>query len=510
MQTKHELSVEGETLWRELKIYLEWSESFELIFLFTDNTIVSQLIQKQVKALYVDNDVPVHYFEPTESQSLIVDCLSFIQALSDTSDTNQRSPIWLEINQYGEQWAAEQTNLIQRINERRDGLRTRNPQPFVVVLPAAFSQMVYKLAPDLWSVRTFSQTLDQTFLVSVEQVSGEIPLPDRVEDKPDNDKTEDIRLHPAMVEWQRLVDKSAEGIDVFYAGYNAFDAAFDTGYYSEAQQVSEQLLVKANELNRTSADNPQTLRTLYVAFHCKGQINEAYGRLSEAENAYTESLKITQQIQHLSADKAEALRDISVSLEKLGNIKTQSGNLTEALSLFSESLVLRRQCQQLLGDQPDVLRDISVSLNKLGNIYQQQGDLTQALGLFSESLALRRQLQQLLGEQPEVLRDISIALNKLGDIHRELGNLNQALALFSESLTLFRQLQQLSGSQPKVLQDLCLSQMKLGEIYQLQNNKDKAIDYYNSSLAILEKLKNIHPGAAYIEKWVGWIEGKVQ
>ncbi|MFT4928751.1 MAG: tetratricopeptide (TPR) repeat protein [Phenylobacterium sp.] len=520
MAAAHQFTPEGEEMLRELSTLLEWSEGFELIFLFTDNSFVSNLIRDRIKDIYSGHQTSLYYFEPSEPETLIVDCLDFLlsqskdareEGESDTTDS-KRSPIWLELNQHGEQWQAEQVNLIQRINERRDGIRTRTPQPLVILMTEDFSREVYRLAPDLWSVRSDSRTLDHTLLLEVEQVGGGDLLPlDVVDgDRFADDIDDAISQHPAVIEWQRLLDKGAEGIDVFWAGYNAFNATYEAGYYSQARQVSVPLIVMANQLNQTLNNDPSTLRVLAVAFQCGGRINVAYGELLPAQISFEKSLALCRQRQQLEGNNSEVLSDISSGLDRLGDIHQQSADLTTALELFTESLELRRQRQQLLGDKPQVLRDISVSLEKLGDIYQLQSDLPQALVLFSESLALRRQLQQLLGEQAEVLSDINLALGRTGLVQQQLGNLTQAWAFYSDALTVNHQRQQLWGDQPTILEDIYSSQMSIGTVYQLQNNKNKALQYYEQSLAGLHHLREIQPDIAIVKGWIKWINGQIK
>ena len=503
MSTEHEFSVEGEAFWRELKINLEWAKGFELIMLFSNNPIISQLVQQYIKAIDPEQQTPINYFEPESADTLIVDCLGFLDSLAGNSN-----PIWLELSQYGDDWTSAHTSVLGRINERRDGLRKRNPQPLVIVLNADFARKIQSIAPDLWSVRCLSRVLTQDFLITPQAV-GQTPLLSSEADYA-GEKTDDINQHPLLIEWQRLLDNNAEGVDVVYAGYDAFRVSFDMGYYTQAEQITEPLLKLAQKLNQASPNEPDILRALSFALTCLGDIYEVQGNLPQAKDSYTESLETTRQIQQLSGDQPEVLRDISISFEKLGSVNQALDNLTEASSLYSESLAIHRQRQQLLGDQPEVLREISVSLEKLGEINQQQGDLTQALALFSESLALRRQLQQSLGEQPETLRDISVSLDRLGDVNQLLGNLNQALTLLSESLAMRQQLQQIQGDQPQVLKDICASQINLGELHQQLGQQDKAVEYFNQSLALLHRLQKITPRAAYIERWMKYVNEQLK
>jgi tetratricopeptide (TPR) repeat protein len=446
MAINREFSVEGEEFWRELSVYLEWSNGFALIFLFCNNAQITQLVMDHIKAIHIGNENPLHYFAPTSPETLIVESLDFVQSFGDSG---QKSPVWLDLSQYGDQWSTPQLNVIQRINERRDGIRKHNPQPLIIVLNTDFAQKVPFIAPDLWSVRTYSRLLRPDFLVDVETVERILAAPDE-DAQHSGDKVDDIEKHPLLVEWRRLVAMGAQGIDVVSAGYDAFGVVFDAGYYQEAQEIADVLTDKARELGSESVEQ---LRATMLTVGCIAQINEVNGDLEQAKSSYTEALNIARQIHQLVGDEQKVLRDISVSLDKLGKVNQQLGELAQASTLFSESLALRRQLQQSLGDQPPLLRDVSVSLENLGNIYQSMRDLSRALPLCTEALCIRQQLQSLLGDQPQVL------------------------------------------------QDICLSQIKLGEIYQLQSDQNKALDCFNQSLELLHRLQKLTPQAAYINEW---------
>lgn len=58
-----------------------------------------------------------------------------------------REPVW--------------TALLQRLNERRDVLRTARPAAVLVGFPAGFMGRVRDTAPDLWSVRTLTATIER-------------------------------------------------------------------------------------------------------------------------------------------------------------------------------------------------------------------------------------------------------------------------------------------------------------------------------------------------------------
>jgi tetratricopeptide (TPR) repeat protein len=512
MQAENELSVEGEAIWRDLKTQFEWADKFDLFVLFTNNPLISKVLRERIKLIYTGNQTPIHYFEPQAPETLIYDVFSFLDPLEDEHlDDSQRSPIWLELNKYGEQWESEQKSLLARMNESRDRLRKHHPRPFVIVLNNDLSQLVRIISPDLWSVRGYSRILTQDFLVEVKEIDSGISQPIHTENlfNIHKERIDDIDQHPKIKEWQRLVDRDAQGIDVLYAGYDAFCTAFDNGFYKLAENISSVFLEKAYHLKDEQKEDRQVLKGLSAALNCSGDINKYHGNFSAAEKNYSESLRLSRQLQQLLGDQSEVLREISVSLNKVGDINQSLGNTAEVLEQYSESLAIRRQIQQLMGDKPEVLRDISVSLEKVADITQTLGNASESLAQYSESLAIRRQLQQLLGDRPEVFRDISVSLNKVGNINHLLGNTTEALAQYSESLALRRQIRQLLGDQPQVLNDISRSLNNLGYTHQKSGANDKANPYFNESLALLTRLQSLCPDDPTIPKQINWVNARL-
>jgi tetratricopeptide (TPR) repeat protein len=488
MQAKNELSVEGEEIWQDLKIQFEWADKFDLFVLFTNNPLISKLLRERIKLIYTGNQTPIHYFEPQAPETLIYDVFSFLNPLENEHlGDSERSPIWLELNKYGEQWEAEQKSLLARMNESRDRLRKHHPRPFVIVLNDDLSQLVRIISPDLWSVRAYSRILTQEFLVEVKEVGSGISQPIHTENlfNIHKERIDDIDQHPKIKEWQRLVDKEAQGIDVLYAGYDAFCVAFDNGFYEQAENVANIFLKKSYHLKAIQKDDQQVLRGLSVALECVGNINQYHGDFSTAKKNYSGSLALHRQRQRLSGDQPQILRDISISLEKIGVINQSMGNYTEALPLYERSLSIR---EKVLGPEHP---GVATTLNNLAVLYQSMGNYTEALPLYERALSIS---EKVLGpEHP----DVATTLNNLAMLYESMGNYTEALPLYERALSISEKV--LGPEHP----DVATTLNNWAVLYQSMGNYTEALPLYERALSIREKvLGPEHPDvAATLNNW---------
>ncbi|MCP4701908.1 MAG: NACHT domain-containing protein [Gammaproteobacteria bacterium] len=78
-----------------------------------------------------------------------------------------RNPVWIEL---GTCYGKEIDVILARLNERRELLRTELKRPLVIVLPYDYKGKTKEIAPDLWSVREYSDNLQGILALSLSKI----------------------------------------------------------------------------------------------------------------------------------------------------------------------------------------------------------------------------------------------------------------------------------------------------------------------------------------------------
>ncbi len=467
-----------EQQWQELCQHLNWSEGFSLIFYFSDNIPAMAQLQQRVKDYYHGRTTQLTTicYQPTP------DWLQ--HTLSSILQQDHQTPLWLTLNQDASA-AAEQnyTQLLFRLNERRDPLRRDHKQALFIVLPEHFLATCRETAPDLWVVRALSEVIEQ----------NREPPPKKIGQHTDRPSQETINARQTehqqqlIQEWQRLRQKKSTDKGTLLATERAFQELIKLQRSKEAQLAADDML----KITRQGDETPQALRDLSISLDNAGQVAQQQGRWHDAQAAHDESLQLCRGLASLLGEAPQALRDLSVSLDHVGQVAQQQGRWHEAQAAYDESLQLRRGLASLLGEAPEALRDLSVSLNHVGQVAQQQGRWHDAQAAYEEGLQLRRGLASLLGEAPQALRDLSISLDHVGQVAEQQGRWHDAQAAYEESLQLHRRLASLLGEAPQALRDLSVSLNHVGQVAQQQGRWHEAQAAYDESLQLCRHLASL-------------------
>jgi tetratricopeptide (TPR) repeat protein len=432
------------------------------------------------------------------------------------------------------------SSLLRRLNERRDALRAARPGALILACPPDALGLVRDEAPDLWSYRSLTASLQASRSVSVELEHSAAP---QAADAAGRTAEPPAPLSPAIAEQVRQVARAlrSDRLDAaLTAAQRAVEAsrtpsdravadawlarvrsqqgdeaealrlarrAWSSGQALEeatAQALLEILITSPVLTERTRAaldlvdlareavartpDSPDSWRDLSIALDHVGGVQQDRGDLAAALTAFTESLDLRRRLAEQYGSTPQALRDLSVSLDKIGKVQQDQGDLHAALTAFTESLELSRRLAEQYGNTPQALRDLSISLDSVGAVQQDHGDLDAALTAFTESLELSRRLADQYGNTPEALRDLSISLESVGGVQRELGDLHAALTAFTESLELRRRLAEQYGNTPGALRGLSISLEKVGQVQQDQGDLHAALTAFTESLELSRKL----------------------
>ncbi|MFH1898137.1 MAG: hypothetical protein ABH886_07870 [Candidatus Desantisbacteria bacterium] len=315
MTTKADYQTSLDTIWRKLRPHLEWTEGFTLAVLFTRHPAPVDALHTRLQEFLSINTLPLRKFvlqSPGQIEAILT------AVLSSRPLDGRHPPLWIEMwrdvgsdkEQRKEQRRAVWQTLS-RLNERRFLLEHDVACPLVLILPAELRMDISGMAPDLWSVRSFTADLPTPVSEIVtgrgkEQVTTDLPQ-DIISHEPSAAETEWQRLWKATKDKKRLAPE---------AGFAAVDMALERMDYVAARQIIDQVL----ELLRSGGKKrkePNALRRYSIAINYSGRVDKDLGRLEEARTAYAESLELCRRLREALGDAPQTLRDLSVSLDNI-------------------------------------------------------------------------------------------------------------------------------------------------------------------------------------------------
>lgn len=162
MNTAHAFNGEVSTVdaaWAEMNLHLSRSKGLCLVFLCSDSPAVLAQMRQRLEDTWVWRSGPLVFICPESASTA---AKKVLRALQDSSKDRPhlRTPVWVELNQVdadeGMAWDLTRSEVMSRLNEWRSWLQAELRRPVVFTLPQAWRRKMAEVAPDLWSVRTYS------------------------------------------------------------------------------------------------------------------------------------------------------------------------------------------------------------------------------------------------------------------------------------------------------------------------------------------------------------------
>ncbi len=346
-----------EQQWQELKNHLEWAERFNLIILFVSDESLVDVFRTRLYHQQKGRVSTLKILKPKKAASLTKD---FFSALESQIIPEVNVPLWLELYQHSDEWDAARNDFFSRLNEYRDQLRYKFPYPVIILVPLDYKRHLRDIAPDLWSIRSFTDELLST--VNISSLAHETtPQHSYHFEKSSNDSTE-------IAEWRRIQSQETSDYDQQQVGWRAFDAAFKLGNRKLAEQIINTCLTITRKQINSTPDSTDSLRYLTVFLNKKGNLENALGRREAAYELYLESLKISRRLLETLGETPESLRDLSVSLNNVGNIENALEFRDEAKEHFKECLLLLKRLKSAMPDIKEYDEIIEEIKEKLGSL----------------------------------------------------------------------------------------------------------------------------------------------
>ncbi len=372
-QAARSLHRDVEAVWERLRAEFVLHDGFWLALLFgAQAPDVAELVARtrDLARMQVKQVTTLTVTDPAGEGAVLAALLTPYPAglaatwvLDDTARADETLRLW--------------SGLLRRLNERRDALVAAHPAALLLVCPTGSLPLVRDAAPDLWSVRSLTATLDTAAGIAVMTPgSSEVPASGGGELMPV--PGEPIQPSPEV---GALLRRAAAGL--------------------RAGRLDLALAGGLSALDARSGPDDELLAHAWLA-----------------------------QVRAEQDEPVEAVRHARIALEgrrpleldtTVALLEILSGSLDEDMALDAATALveLRREQVGRHPDSPTALRDLSVSLNKVANIQRERGQLDDALSAYTQSLDLRQRILTTYGDTPQSLRDLSISLDNVANIQRE-------------------------------------------------------------------------------------------
>lgn len=356
MPISYDLNHYQENEWSSFQCHMEWADGFSLIFLFSSQPALVNTFRTRLDDIFMMRAAKMEYYKPDSPDFIINDVMSLVRKPLELHE-GMLAPLWIELNYgTGSEWDKARKNLIERLNEHRELLRKNINRPVVIILPGNIASGLKEMAPDLWSIRSYSLNLDIIESVKTGQSLKDKNYLSGSDNSRDNNViyTNETPLNLSHIrEWERLQQSGKTGSNVIHAGRNAFDAAMEAGQIQRASEIAEQTLKLARK-NITELKEGNNLNRLYelsMTLNNVGDSKMALNVPKEAETLYKESLDIRRKILTIAGESPQVLRDLNYSLERVGDVEKESGMLQEARKTYGKALAIsERLCHVFPGN----------------------------------------------------------------------------------------------------------------------------------------------------------------
>jgi tetratricopeptide (TPR) repeat protein len=465
-------------MWDALEPHIVWAEHLALILLFATHPLgVDELRGRAAGVLEADGRT---------LRVLIPRDLGELGSLTGELVARPEAgvgAVWVELwrGSGDAEWDRGVADQLGRMNEVRSLIERKLGRPLVLVLPTALRTSFYAMAPDLWTIRSFTAVVPSPAAVTRGLVEREAAQTPKI-----------FAIGPpsaAEREWARLMAHAdAMGRVDPWDGFRAVEAAMQRGSLLSARTIALQVLEVAKALAEAVPESSPAQRDLSVACNCLGDVELEAGNLSAARGLYQRSLNVREGLVKADPDSVQAQRDLSVSLNKLGDVEMAAGELLAARGLYQRALDIVEELARADPDSAKAQRDLSVLLGKLGNVELEAGNSSSARGLYQRSLDAREEAANADPDSAQAQRDLSVLLGKLGNVEMEAGNLSAARGHFQRSLDIREALANADPDIAQAQRDLSMSLRKLGNVEMEAGNLSAARGHYQRSIYIHEGL----------------------
>ena len=292
----------------------EMAAGFEMHFLFLDAEDLADAMAERLDTLLRIGGRRAEIAAPVVPED-VAPLVSRVEgAPRKRHDTG--SALWLQLNRQGgvPAWDAGRRAVLAGLNQRRGWLQARFARPLVVALPQGWQPEVWRLASDLWTIRSTSAGFDATG--SVDGHRGDVgtarlPGPSAI----------GVEKESRIRAWRELMEKRRQGL----LGGRTVDPrqgleAVQVALRMKALGLAQEILSDVRSTVGQDDEDSRNPRLAGLIEGLAGDVARALGRWEEAGRRYGQSLAYGEQLRGLVGETPEVLADLVTCMVRLGSL----------------------------------------------------------------------------------------------------------------------------------------------------------------------------------------------
>lgn len=317
-------------LWENIEPHVAWADHLALILLFASHPSGVDELRRRVEALLAADGRTLRVLVPRD-----VDELGEVTRGVAVRRAPDVGAVWVELWRGSGNAAWDQCLVGQlgHMNEVRSLIARNLGRPWVLVLPTTLHGSLYLMAPDLWTIRSFTAEVPSPVVATRGSVRRLPEVPDIISIGPPS---------AAEREWARLMAFEDTGGRVDpWDGLRAVEAAIERGSFASARAISQETWALAEQVMAMDAENPKARRDLSLSLEKLGDVEMAASNLSAARSHYHRSLEGFEALAKADPHNAQAsfdVVDLHLFLVTLAERMGDSGALEHHLRAASERM----------------------------------------------------------------------------------------------------------------------------------------------------------------------------
>ncbi|MFK5976512.1 MAG: hypothetical protein QM493_08400, partial [Sulfurovum sp.] len=251
---------------------ISYSDNSDVEIIVSSNPLLSKLTIEYIDQILTSTDEKrevVYLIQEFKESQMVLDELQ--KFLFNYQNSGKKKLFILDLSSFASLHRLDIEKLFSKLNELRNIILDTLNSPILLILPQQYTQNFMFIAPDFWSLKKFTATIDESLI-------------------------------------------------------NQFGSGALAPPYDEAKAiVSDELnsLIEDSIKLKKSKQTDSNLRLLMIKYAELGDYSQENGDWDNALKYY----KLSESISNKRADSIEAKRDVSVSLEKIANIYLQKGEV---------------------------------------------------------------------------------------------------------------------------------------------------------------------------------------
>jgi tetratricopeptide (TPR) repeat protein len=225
----------------------------------------------------------------------------------------------------------------------------------------------------------------------------------------------------------------------------------------------------------------------------RGEVLQAYGKISEAEIVYKNAVETLRKFNASASADREFVGELVVPLLQVGDMLRPQGKHGEALANYQECVALMRR---VAADHPHVIvhkANLGIMLSRVADTLCEMGRPDEAVAIYDEHLATCQQLVDMDPTRLPFQRDLSLAIQRVGSMLEQKRDFPEAEKNARRALQIIREVVRRDPADMTSHQVLATTLIHMADLLGRNGNTEESESCCRESLAISRELVKWDP-----------------